>query len=277
MFNVDEILLTETVSDAGFCQLDIKSPNGLHYIIIDNVPDNQHTYLKLTYHHNVVFEFPIDKFREDSVFDTTYFKNTQHHYLFRMDIESLKLFLEDTQNLIYIPYSVGFEHYLFIGAILYQLDFASNQLNYTTSSSSNNQRWIYTYREIKESSIARIVDTHSIDRYTVDNFPRRSHFYHYMIVGDHFQLLGVFNGHFQDLFSIRYSPKTLELHLHSFSNGYSYLTNQTADDMNRIMKNEFYDWLDFDGTQFIKAMLKDLDFKNMAFKDALTIMEMAVI
>jgi len=71
MFNVDEILLTETVSDAGFCQLDIKSPNGLHYIIIDNVPDNQHTYLKLTYHHNVVFEFPIDKFREDSVFDTT--------------------------------------------------------------------------------------------------------------------------------------------------------------------------------------------------------------
>lgn len=277
MFDADEILLTETVNDGGFFQLDIKSPNGLHYTIIDNVPDNKHTYLKLTYSNNVIFEFPIDKFREISVFDTVYFKNSQHHYLFRMDIESLKLFLDDTQNLIAIPYSVDFEHYLFIDTILYQLDFTSNQLNYTTSSPSDNKRWTYTYREMKESPIARIVDAHSIDRYTVDNWPRRSHFHHYMIVGDHFQLLGVFNGHFQDLFSMRYSPKTLEMHLNSFSHGYSYLTNQSTEDLDRILKNEFFDWLAFDGTLFVQETLKDLDFNTMTFKDALNILEMAVI
>lgn len=100
------ISLKENVNTAGLKQVDIQSPNGLIYTIIDNLPDNSKTYLKLSYLDEVIFELSIDKFNETAVFDTEYFKQTKHHYLFRMDQESLKLFLDETERCISVPYSV---------------------------------------------------------------------------------------------------------------------------------------------------------------------------
>lgn len=40
MFDVDTILLTETFNENDLSQLDIQSPNGLHYTIINDTPEN---------------------------------------------------------------------------------------------------------------------------------------------------------------------------------------------------------------------------------------------
>jgi hypothetical protein len=272
------ISLKEKVNTAGLKQVDIKSPNGLIYTIIDNLPDNSKTYLKLSYLDEVIFELSIDKFNETAVFDTEYFKQTKHHYLFRMDKESLKLFLDETERCITVPYSVYFDHYLFINNSLYQLDFTSHELNFTSNKTTGcKSKWVYTYSLVSDSDLARIVSNHSVNRRTIDNYPRESHYGHYMIVGDHFQLLGVFNGHFQDLFSLRYSTKTSELHLRSFKNGYSYLSNQSIEDLRSLLKSELFDWLEVDGDDTIKHALKHFDFEESKLIDALKLLEMAII
>lgn len=279
-----KISLKETVNTAGLKQVDIKSLNGLSYTIIDNLPDNSKTYLKLSYLDEIIFEFSIDKFNEKSVFDTEYFKSTQHHYLFRMDKKSLKLFLDETERCISVPFSNHYEHYLYIDNEQHQLEFSSPRLNLTSDMDYNNtgkptkkQKWVYTYSKVKDSAIHRIVNNYSVVRYTVGNYKRSSDHKHYFIVGDHFQLFGVFNGYFQHLFAIRYSPKTLELHLHSFNDGYSYLTNQSFEDLQSIFKSEFFNWLEADGDSVIKLSLNNYDFSNMSLDDSLKLLEMAII
>lgn len=280
----DNISLKSKIHENGSNQIVIKSPNGLKYTIIDNYPDFEHTHLKLTYLDELIFEQTIDKFKEDAVFDTKYFSETKHHYLFRMDNDSLKKFLDETSRKIIVPFSHYYEHYVYINGAQYQLDFASHHLNLTSDMDYDNNKkpekdhkWVFTYNEVRDIAINRIVHKHSNDRYTIDGYARPSEYKHYHIVGDHFQLIGVFNGHFQELFSLRYSPKTLELHLKNVKGQYSYLTNQSFDDLTLLFKNEFFNWLSMDGDAIVKHALTDYDFNEISLDDTLNLLEMAII
>lgn len=279
MFDVEKILLIETVNENDLSQLDIQSPNGLHYTIINDTPDNQHTYLKLTYKDEIIFEYSIDKFVKDAVFDTEYFKQTQHHYLFRMDNKSLKQFLKETNNAISLIYSYKpqpishenyYEHYLFIDDVNYRLNACKSSVK------KKGSHVMYIYNSTKDNILNRIVKNHSVEQLTTNGY-RRSHYAEYSIVGDHFQLYGVYNGPFQDLFSLRYSPKTLELHINNFKQEKTHLKNQSVDDVNAIFKKEFFDWLEADGDESVKKALTDFDFCNTNLKDSLKLLEMAVI
>ncbi len=265
----------------GSEQFFITSPNGLIYTIIDNYPDSEHTYLKLTYLDELIFEGNIDKFKENTVFDTKYFSKTKHHYLFRMDKDSLKKFLDETNRKITIPFSYN---YLYINGCQYELDFSSHELNLTSDMDYDNSKktkkdhkWIFTYNEIADTTINKIVNNHSNVRYTIDGYVRQSEYKHYHIVGDHFQLIGVFNGHFQKIFSLRYSPKTLELHLNNLNGKYLYLTNQSFDDMTLIFKNEFFNWLSIDGDLTVKSILNNYNFNEISLDDSLKLLEMTII
>jgi hypothetical protein len=280
----DNVSLKSKIHENGSKQIVIKSPNGLIYTIVDNYPDVYHTHLKLTYLDDLIFEQSIDKFKEDAVFDTKYFSNTKHHYLFRMDKDSLKKFLDETNRKIIVPFSHYYDHYLYIDGYQYQLDFSSHELNLTSDMDYDNNnkpnkdhKWVFTYDEVRETAIARIVDNHSNDRYTIDGYARPSEYRHYHIVGDHFQLIGVFNGHFQELFSLRYSPKTLELHFKNVKGEYAYLTNQSFDDLTLIFKNEFCNWLSMDGDATVKFALSDYEFNEISLDDTLNLLEMAII
>lgn len=279
MYDVENISLKTTLHENGSNQVDIESPNGLIYTIIDNLPDNTKTYLKLTHQSRLIFDFSIEKFIQDAVFDTEYFKQTQYHYLFRMDNKSLKQFLKATNNdisLIYsykpepISYENYYEHYLLIDDVVYRL----NACKRTVKKNGSYVRYIYNSTE--DSLLNRIVKNHSVEQLTTNGY-RRSHYAEYSIVGDHFQLYGVYNGPFYDLFSLRYSPKTLDLHINNFKHEKTHLTNQSVDDLNAIFKKELFDWLAADGDESIKKALTDFDFDNTNLKDSLKLLEMAVI
>jgi len=282
MFDVDDISVLKEIDINNLYSMQIKSPNGLRYKIIDDYPDNQHTYLKLSYFDDIIFEKYIKKFKENSVFDMKYFEQTHHHYLFRMDGDSLKQFLNETNRCISVPFSQNLNHYVYIDEKLHEIEFASPRLHLTAdfdydNSDRDNQKWIYTYDEVRETAIARIVYKHCGNRYTVDGYPRASEYKHYKIVGDHFHLIGIFNGHFQEIFSLRYSPVTLELHLKRNDNTYSYLTNQSCDDLLQLFKTQFFEWLASDGNLLITDALKDHDFSAMSLDDSLNLLEMAII
>lgn len=285
MFSLDDgISVVEYQRKDGLMRLDITSENGLCYTIVDNFPDETKTYLQLTYENEFIFNFYIDKFKDNSVFDIAYFKETKHHYLFRMDSVSLKKFLYETDRCISVPFSERYKHYLYINGKKYELNFVSHRLHVTSNVTYSNenkerhdQKWLYTYNEVIENRITKIVYNHSKDRYTFDGYPRASHYGHYQIIGDHFQLIGIFNGHFQEIFSLRYSPKTLELHLNDVNNQYTYLTNQSSSDFNNVLKNQVFQWLSDDGDRFVKDALKNYDFNEMILDDALQLLEMALI
>lgn len=287
MFDVEKILLIETVNENDLSQLDIQSPNGLNYTIINDTPDNQHTYLKLTYKDEIIFEYSIDKFVKDAVFDTEYFKQTQHHYLFRMDKKSLKQFLNETDKAISLVYSFElyhtdlgryYQHNLYINNVLYRLNAGKRQV--TDDGKKQNAAVMYFYNDLTDTQLNRIVKNHSSEMFIFNGdsgYNRQSHYAEYFIVGDHFRLFGVYNGPFHDLFSLRYSPKTLELHIHNFKREKTYLTEQSIDDIRLILKRELFDWLAIDGDEVVKKALNDFDFFDLDLNNSLKILEMTVI
>lgn len=284
MFDVEEISLKETVNEEGLTQVDLHSPNGLHYTIINDTPDNQHTYLKLTYKDEIIFEYSIVKFVKDAVFDTEYFKQTQHHYLFRMDKKSLKQFLNETDKAISLVYSFEpyptdmghyYQHNLHINNVLYRLNAGKRQV--TDDIKKQNASVMYFYNDLTDNRLNRIVKNHSPEMLTFSGYNRHSHYAEYFIVGDHFRLFGVYNGPFHDLFSLRYSPKTLELHIHNFKREKTYLTEQSIDDIRLILKRELFDWLAIDGDKDVKKALNDFDFFDLDLNNSLKMLEMAVI
>ena len=287
MFDVEKILLTETINENDLSQLDIQSPNGLHYTIINDTPDNQHTYLKLTYKDEIIFEYSIDKFVKDAVFDTEYFKQTQHHYLFRMDKKSLKQFLNETDKAISLVYSFEpyhtdqghyYQHNLYINNVLYRLNAGKRQV--TDDSKKQNTAVMYFYNDLTDTRLNCIVKNHSHEMFTFSGdsgYNRQSHYAEYFIVGDHFRLIGVYNGPFHDVFSLRYSPKTLELHIHNFKREKTYLTEQSIDDIRLILKRELFDWLAIECDEVVKKALNDFDFFDLDLNNSLKILEMAVI
>lgn len=196
-----------------------------------------------------------------------------------MDNKSLKQFLKATNkaiSLIYsykpepISYENYYEHYLFIDNVNYRL-------NACTSPVKKNGSYVrYIYNSTKDNILNRIVKNHSVEQLTTNGY-RRSHYAEYSIVGDHFQLYGVYNGPFCDLFSLRYSPKTLDLHINNFKNEKTHLTNQSVNDLNAIFKKELFDWLAADGDESIKKALTDFDFDNTNLKESLKLLEMAII
>lgn len=284
MFDVEKILLIETVNENDLSQLDIQSPNGLNYTIINDTPDNQHTYLKLTYKDEIIFEYSIDKFVKDAVFDTEYFKQTQHHYLFRMDKKSLKQFLNETDKAISLVYSFEpyptdlghyYQHNLHINNVLYRLNAGVRQSRDRSKKKTKNI--MYFYNDLTDTRLNRIVKNHSSEMLTFSGYNRQSHYAECFIVGDHFRLFGVYNGPFHDLFSLRYSPKTLELHIHNFKREKTYLIDQSIDDVREILKKELFDWLAVDGSKSIKKALSNFDFSDLNINESLTMLEMAVI
>jgi hypothetical protein len=267
--------------------VNIQSPNGLHYTIIDDKPSNQHTYLKLSYFDDDIFEISIIKKQGEAVFDANFFKGTHYHYLFRMDSESLSNFLNDTHRDIkllfceYNKYSLDevlsdsaiknielSNHYLYIGKNKFQIH---EQLNDDKSKT-------YTYHQpFVNNPISRLVTNHSVTGYNKKGYPIKGQFNHYQIVGDHFSLFGVFKNYYNAIFSLKYSEKTLELYVASVNN-YSYtLYNQSFDDMQNIFKKEFLTWLAIDGTPSMQAVIKEHDFTDVSCDDCLNLLEMAVI
>lgn len=287
MFDLKDIVLIEhTNSDGSHC-VEIKSPNGLHYTITDNKPSHKYTYLKLSYFDDDIFEIAMIKKQGETVFDAHFFKGTHHHYLFRMNSESLNDFLKETQRDIkliwceYNKYSLDealssssiknielSNHYLYIGKNKVQVN---EQLNDDKSTT-------YTYHQpFVNNPISRLVSNHSVARYNKKGYPIRAQFNHYQIVGDHFSLFGVFKNYYNAIFSLKYSEKTLDLHVTSVNN-YSYtLYNQSFSDMQNIFKKEFLTWLKIDGTSSIQAVLKEHDFTDVSCDDCLRLLEMAVI